>query len=221
MTIKAIETRYKGYRFRSRLEARWAVFFDAMGLDWEYEPEGFDLGGGLYYLPDFRINKKIYVEVKGGMRDGVEPSVDDKRKIMNFANQIDFDESIIVLGDMPPAGKEHLFLKISKRAYASAAVNGHILVGNFCFWGMYSIIDNSPDDLWRFARIPDGVNPMGYRIGMCNWQQIENRLNTPICDSANKFIITNCFINTLSTVARVDDAYNKARAARFEHGEQG
>jgi hypothetical protein len=32
MKIKAIETRYKGYRFRSRLEARWSVFFDAMEL---------------------------------------------------------------------------------------------------------------------------------------------------------------------------------------------
>lgn len=41
--IRAIETKYKGYRFRSRLEARWAVFFDALGVQWEYEPEGFDL----------------------------------------------------------------------------------------------------------------------------------------------------------------------------------
>ena len=32
--IKAIETSYKGYLFRSRLEARWAVFFDALGLVW-------------------------------------------------------------------------------------------------------------------------------------------------------------------------------------------
>ena len=55
MTIKAIETRYKGYRFRSRLEARWAVFFDALGLQWEYEPEGFDLGEAGWYLPDFWI----------------------------------------------------------------------------------------------------------------------------------------------------------------------
>ena len=31
--IKAIETYYKGYRFRSRLEARWAVFFDAAGIN--------------------------------------------------------------------------------------------------------------------------------------------------------------------------------------------
>ena len=28
--IKPIQTRYKGFNFRSRLEARWAVFFDAI-----------------------------------------------------------------------------------------------------------------------------------------------------------------------------------------------
>jgi hypothetical protein len=41
--IKPIETLYRGYRFRSRLEARWAVFFDGAGIAWQYEPEGFDL----------------------------------------------------------------------------------------------------------------------------------------------------------------------------------
>lgn len=50
--MKAIETVYKGYRFRSRLEARWAVFFDAMGIVWQYEVEGYDLDG-IWYLPDF------------------------------------------------------------------------------------------------------------------------------------------------------------------------
>ena len=49
--IKAIETKYKGYRFRSRREARWAVFFDKLNVVYEYEPEGFDLDG-LWYLPD-------------------------------------------------------------------------------------------------------------------------------------------------------------------------
>lgn len=70
MHPRAIETRYKGYRFRSRLEARWAVFFDALGLRWEYEPEGFELPGGVRYLPDFRIrgvfgNHDVWVEIKG------------------------------------------------------------------------------------------------------------------------------------------------------------
>jgi hypothetical protein len=53
--IKPIETIYNGYRFRSRLEARWAVFFDALGVEYEYEPEGFELPNGGRYLPDFRV----------------------------------------------------------------------------------------------------------------------------------------------------------------------
>ena len=39
--IKAIETEYDGHRFRSRVEARWAVFFNVIGLKYEYEIEGF------------------------------------------------------------------------------------------------------------------------------------------------------------------------------------
>jgi hypothetical protein len=64
--LKAIETVYRGYRFRSRLEARWAVFFDAMCVRWEYEREGFDLGPAGYYLPDFWLpDFKWWFEVKG------------------------------------------------------------------------------------------------------------------------------------------------------------
>jgi hypothetical protein len=53
--IKAIETQYKGYRFRSRLEARWAVWLDEIGWAWEFEPEGFELADGERYLPDFLL----------------------------------------------------------------------------------------------------------------------------------------------------------------------
>jgi len=62
MTIKAIETIYKGYRFRSRLEARWAVFFDEMGYDWEYESEGYELRDGTWYLPDFKIKNPDFMQ---------------------------------------------------------------------------------------------------------------------------------------------------------------
>lgn len=65
--MRAIETHYRGYRFRSRLEARWAVFFQTLGVRWEYEPEGFVLSTGEYYLPDFRISLRdgpLWVEVK-------------------------------------------------------------------------------------------------------------------------------------------------------------
>jgi hypothetical protein len=61
---KPLETHYNGYRFRSRLEARWAVFFDTAGIPYRYEPEGFDLGG-VWYLPDFWLpDQQVWVEIK-------------------------------------------------------------------------------------------------------------------------------------------------------------
>lgn len=64
--MKAIDTEYNGYKFRSRLEARWAVFFDALGVKYEYEPQGFEFEDGTRYLPDFWLPEhEIWVEVKG------------------------------------------------------------------------------------------------------------------------------------------------------------
>jgi len=60
--IKAIPTTYAGVNFRSRLEARWAAFFDLCGWKWDYEP--FDMEG---WAPDFKIKVNdfiVLVEVK-------------------------------------------------------------------------------------------------------------------------------------------------------------
>lgn len=69
MTIKAIETRYAGCRFRSRTEARWAVFMDHLDIPWEYEPQGYVLEDGTAYLPDFLVypntDAAFWFEVKG------------------------------------------------------------------------------------------------------------------------------------------------------------
>lgn len=65
--MKVIQTKYRDCHFRSRLEARWAVFFDELHIEWEYEPEGFVCDDGTWYLPDFylpRFNGGLYVEVK-------------------------------------------------------------------------------------------------------------------------------------------------------------
>jgi len=63
--VTAIETRYAGCRFRSRLEARWAVFFDTLGVAWQYEPQGFVVDDRAY-LPDFLLTEcGTWVEVKG------------------------------------------------------------------------------------------------------------------------------------------------------------
>lgn len=86
--MKAIETRYAGRRFRSRTEARYAVLFDALKLDWDYEPEGFEIGAGRY-LPDFFIRfpkdssqakrwpgAGYWIEIKGG-----EPTAAELEKL--------------------------------------------------------------------------------------------------------------------------------------------
>lgn len=62
--MQAIPTEYNGLIFRSRLEARWAMFFDQIGWAWEYEP---DILNNIGWLPDFMLfgeQENILVEVK-------------------------------------------------------------------------------------------------------------------------------------------------------------
>lgn len=62
--MHAIPTKYRGISFRSRLEARWAIFFDALEIKYDYEPEAYDLDG-LNYLPDFWLpDQEIFIEIK-------------------------------------------------------------------------------------------------------------------------------------------------------------
>lgn len=78
--MKALDTEYKGFRFRSRLEARWAVFMDAMGVQYEYEREAYDLDG-LFYLPDFWLPQmKAHLEIKPE-----QPTDDETEKAVRLA----------------------------------------------------------------------------------------------------------------------------------------
>lgn len=100
--MKAIETRYKNHRFRSRLEARWAVFFDAMGMPWEYESEGYELKNGVRYLPDFLLDGTVFVEIKPNVNTSDAPLMDrfvkDKKKWESFAPEIGDREFLVMLG---------------------------------------------------------------------------------------------------------------------------
>lgn len=93
--IKPIETRYRGYRFRSRLEARWAVYFDAMNIRWEYELEGFNLGSLGCYLPDFWLPEyDAWAEVKSGALSDIEL---EKAKLLAIHTK----KHVILLEGMP------------------------------------------------------------------------------------------------------------------------
>lgn len=81
MSVAALPTEYADTTFRSRTEARWAVFMDAMEIKWRYEPEGFDLDG-VHYLPDFWLpGLDSWLEIKG-----VRPTLEEQEKCQWLAD---------------------------------------------------------------------------------------------------------------------------------------
>ena len=106
MDIRAIDTIYNDRRFRSRLEARWAVFFDEMSLPYLYEPEGFQLGE-IRYLPDFSLPNGIRFADEGKHRQNIwieiKPNAQlddsDRQKITQFVKQTGY--SLLLIAGEP------------------------------------------------------------------------------------------------------------------------
>lgn len=193
--IKPIETFYNGYRFRSRLEARWAVFFDALGVEYEYEPEGFVLPSGKHYLPDFRVKcygKRgdctdkpfdLWIEVKGKMTQ------EDADKIQEFAGEWKYvieeqswdslENPVLIVGGIP-----------NRSTYYYDAFHSYDSMDgiNIYPWN-YETIDGD-----YFAAYPAVRNGHFYLDG----------------DDSNY---------TTMDPSIIDKAFDKARKARFEHGE--
>lgn len=187
---KAIPTEYKGHLFRSRLEARWAVFFDACGVEWEYEPEGYDLGDGVRYLPDFllhgvagRAKGDLYVEVKGRM------TAYDAEKIWRFSEagmpEDGKSSTAILVVSQIPDGETAIDIEdyISQKAYE-------------CKHGFPCVFNFETIDGDHFAAHP-GINREG-----------EFEL---FGDDSNYL----CEMDEHATAR----AYKLARQARFEYGE--
>ncbi|MCM1297534.1 MAG: hypothetical protein NC311_18505 [Muribaculaceae bacterium] len=200
--IKPIQTEYKGYLFRSRLEARWAVFFDACGVEWEYEPEGYSLGRGIRYLPDFLLHnvqlgafgpgsgysdiRSLYVEVKGRMTQA------DSEKILAFykAGLADGlpaipDTAVLVLGNIPAGAA----LAEIKECIKAESRRGYP-------WEVRAFHSGTVDgmDCVAFPAVSRGG-------GMELFGEAEG--------------YNRCFIDRKAT----ERAYRLARQARFEHGE--
>lgn len=63
--IEATATEYNGITFRSKTEAKWAVFLDALGIEFEYEKHTIPLSISKQYLPDFFLPQlNAFLEVK-------------------------------------------------------------------------------------------------------------------------------------------------------------
>lgn len=100
---QGIPTRYGGTQFRSRLEARWAAFFDLVEWKWEYEP--FDLNG---WIPDFALigrNHTTIVEVKPIAK--IEDPVAQRAiaKAEQAMQDADRQEELLLLGYVWPQGE--------------------------------------------------------------------------------------------------------------------
>lgn len=200
--IKAIETRYKGYRFRSRLEARWAVFFDKLGWEWRYEVQGYNIGWGpseLMWLPDFEIttpdSQHLYVEVKGD-RDFFANGewfdlFDFNGGPPGFANSQDRIEGfgqrtvgLLLLGDVPAPGVRMFAPVVSHRE------------GVWADWR----------EVW-----PGGVRDSD-ALFSAFWGS-DTQAHGGLKDFQAKTV------NTPRGWRGISDALTCARAARFEHGE--
>ena len=195
--IKPIETIYNGYRFRSRLEARWAVFFDNMDIRYRYEHEGFERSFGpgeptLRYLPDFWFpDYDVFGEVKGTSHLGGIPKEDAEK----MSWMIDFNgpckNGIVLLGDIPnPDGAIEM-------SWAFWVWNGKgITLG------------------YKLGEMPQG--------GFCGLDVVIENESAPRSFSKNNNLVLSTSINgggPKGPKYKVEKALIAARSARFEYGE--
>lgn len=141
-TIQAIETLYAGCRFRSRTEARWAVFFDAREWPWEYEPQGYELASGRY-LPDFRVTiakasvTAVFFEVK-------PPGVPDDPRWPDLA--VASGITVIVAKGMHRSGDRCSAAEHSAQSYTPLGETGECAVARDLRLWM-----NAPQSAWDVA----------------------------------------------------------------------
>lgn len=214
MTIKAIETQYLGYRFRSRLEARWAVFFDALGIRFEYEPQGYELSDGTWYLPDFYlpdIKRGVFAEVKPLTSPyGDDPDAREAcRRLAMLTSCMDGDA--IVLAGEPMVNVDIV------RGSSRAADGGYA-------WWVSAGGDECVDGPYVFCVCPwcmkPGLEFDGRGARVCGYQahhaDAESAL-AAIQDQGFRRVDDKCYTGAHEVVMR---AAHLSRSARFEHGEQ-
>jgi len=239
MTIKAIETRYKSYRFRSRLEARWAVFFDALGIRYKYEEYGFE-SNGYSWLPDFYLpDTGTWVEVKGGI-----PSQDDATKmgsILDYGSPLPFfsgswmdrkiicDEfyemggnpslqswrklcpGVLLLGEIPNI-KHGIVVHTLMTHHKGLVRTGAAFYPNQTVGAALEPLDSS--SLKTLQLFHDDI------INLSGSDEFFESLDG-FGVSPSDFEPSTFAIESKRAHRKICEAYQKARAARFEHGEQG
>jgi hypothetical protein len=135
--IAPIPTRYADCHFRSRQEAKWAVFFDAAKITWQYEPQGYALPSG-NYLPDFRIQAAPQGDVWTWFE--VKPAIDLNKPLIpdpRWGELARLSGSVIVVAEGMHRGGDDCL-----KSHRSTAFSPH---------GAQARVDG----LWRLAKFQD------------------------------------------------------------------
>lgn len=195
--IKPIETIYKNYRFRSKLEAHWAVCFELMGLNWAYEYNGYNLGDLGWYLPDFVLTspygQKYVYEVKPREYKGNEKNL---HALIN--SNIGFSGGYILRGD-----PVNVIIDDS---------NGELVVCPRC--GIIQLNNGHENSISCW--VCDNDTPTG---GMHPEEQ--SLVFKDIKYYPHKGDIVLSEKNSILFKKLINSAARKARSARFDHGEVG
>lgn len=197
MTIAAIQTRYAGCHFRSRLEARWAVFFDALNIAWEYEAQGYVLADGTPYLPDFHLP---YLNRQLEWEPGRSPAVRDTAKQAGVHVEVKGDEAALNKPMLRSAGAQ--------------------LPGGLIVLGPVPALSHSDCHDWSWPYLNDSgdwtsdlvIFGMTVRKRRLCFDFDGNRT-----DESHWLMPHKCFEGDDDTPR----AYRAARSARFEHGHSG
>jgi hypothetical protein len=200
--IKPIETRYAGCRFRSRLEARWAVFFDALGIQWEYEPQGYEGVAGRY-LPDFRLpDQDLWVEVKGDL--GHHDFLRTMLAVPNLRDSYSgfITPQLLLLGPIPRPGLAWTHVRID-------IFQGTLMWQQTFFAGPPWY----PQEIGRAVPLPTEA--------LERLNNEASREHEGLTELVRDSTIKPAHDQRLTVDPAVDQAYRVARSARFEFGEHG
>lgn len=100
--IKPKKTKYGPNIFESVLEARWAVFFDCLGINYIYEPECAEVETGcrvVHHKPDFLLPElRKYIEIK--------PSKPYRKENIKAAGWSKYIGDIIILFNLNPPSEK-------------------------------------------------------------------------------------------------------------------
>lgn len=210
MEYKAIETHYNGYRFRSRLEARWAVVFDALDIKYQYEPEGFEVDIGekvIRYLPDFYLPDYDYwIEVKSCRTELLKEKEKLAWCIDYGSTPISASKGLIILGQIPNIDNYVPNFSCFYWDKGICSTSVALLIVN----DRFSIIRNDIDDCTSAPDIPRLV---------ANEDLYFESLHYIKWDEYGSWILDENAKN--ESLINLKTAFDKGRQARFEYGEKG